>query len=67
MLGEFVYGYSNNLLDVCAARYSFVITPINYNLALVNIFVAATNIYQLSRIARLRMEKKDGVVEEKAA
>jgi mitochondrial pyruvate carrier 2 len=35
-------------------RWSFVITPVNYNLALVNTFVAGTNIYQLSRIYRAR-------------
>jgi mitochondrial pyruvate carrier 2 len=31
-------------------RWSFVITPVNYNLALANLFVAGTNVYQLSRI-----------------
>jgi hypothetical protein len=30
-------------------RYSFVITPVNYNLALVNTFVGATGIYQIWR------------------
>lgn len=32
------------------SRYSTQITPINYNLMSVNIFVAATGIYQLYRI-----------------
>lgn len=36
------------------ARWSFVIIPLNYNLALSNIFVAGTNIYQLSRVFRAR-------------
>lgn len=31
-------------------RWSFVITPLNYNLALSNLFVAGTNVYQLSRV-----------------
>jgi mitochondrial pyruvate carrier 2 len=35
-------------------RWSFVITPVNYNLALANLFVAGTNLYQLSRIFRGR-------------
>lgn len=30
-------------------RYSFVVTPINYNLAIVNIFMAASAGYQLYR------------------
>jgi len=33
-------------------RYSLVITPINYSLAAVNLFVGATGIGQLARIAR---------------
>lgn len=33
-------------------RWSFVITPLNYNLALSNLFVAGTNVYQLSRVFR---------------
>lgn len=37
-----------------AARWSFVITPLNYNLAGANIFVAATNVYQLYRVFRGR-------------
>lgn len=32
------------------SRYSMVITPKNWNLFCVNIFVAATGLYQLSRI-----------------
>lgn len=34
------------------SRYSLVIKPINYNLFSVNMFVAATGLYQLSRIYR---------------
>lgn len=34
------------------ARWSFVIIPLNYNLASANVFVALTNLYQLSRVAR---------------
>ncbi len=34
------------------SRYSLVITPKNWNLFSVNVFVAATGIYQLSRIYR---------------
>lgn len=30
-------------------RYSFVVTPINYNLAIVNVFMAASAGYQLYR------------------
>ena len=39
-------------------RWSFVIYPVNYNLALSNMFVAATNTYQLSRIFRHRREEE---------
>mmetsp|Transcript_16354 Transcript_16354/g.40297 ORF Transcript_16354/g.40297 Transcript_16354/m.40297 type:complete len:303 (-) Transcript_16354:85-993(-) len=35
-------------------RYSFVITPINYNLASVNLFVGFTGLYQLARIFNYR-------------
>ncbi|KAH9940410.1 UPF0041-domain-containing protein [Epithele typhae] len=31
-------------------RYSFVITPVNYSLAAVNLFVGATGISQMARI-----------------
>ena len=34
------------------SRYSLVITPKNWNLFSVNVFVAATGFYQLSRIYR---------------
>lgn len=34
------------------SRYSLVIKPVNYNLFGVNLFVAATGLYQLSRIYR---------------
>lgn len=30
-------------------RYSFVVTPVNYNLAIVNIFMGASAAYQLYR------------------
>lgn len=33
-------------------RWSFVITPVNWNLASANIFVACTGIYQLQRVYR---------------
>eukprot|EP00181_Compsopogon_caeruleus_P000020 CAMPEP_0184682246 /NCGR_PEP_ID=MMETSP0312-20130426/6469_1 /TAXON_ID=31354 /ORGANISM="Compsopogon coeruleus, Strain SAG 36.94" /LENGTH=118 /DNA_ID=CAMNT_0027133783 /DNA_START=208 /DNA_END=565 /DNA_ORIENTATION=- len=32
------------------ARYSMVITPVNYNLGLVNLFVGATGLYQVVRV-----------------
>ncbi|PXF46814.1 Mitochondrial pyruvate carrier 3 [Gracilariopsis chorda] len=40
-------------------RYSFVIHPINYNLAGANVFVALTNLYQLSRVVRHSGSKGD--------
>lgn len=33
------------------SRYSMVITPVNWNLFSVNVFMAATGLYQLGRIA----------------
>ncbi|XP_060607968.1 mitochondrial pyruvate carrier 2-like isoform X2 [Ruditapes philippinarum] len=36
------------------SRYSLVITPKNYNLFCVNLFVAATGLYQLGRIYNYR-------------
>jgi len=50
---------------LCVARWSFVITPLNYNLAAANIFVAGTNMYQLSRVYRagLLTEKTGGLAE----
>mmetsp|Transcript_368 Transcript_368/g.623 ORF Transcript_368/g.623 Transcript_368/m.623 type:complete len:119 (+) Transcript_368:5391-5747(+) len=36
------------------ARYSMVITPVNYNLGLVNLFVGATGLYQVVRVVRAR-------------
>lgn len=33
-------------------RWSFVITPVNWNLATANVFVACTGIYQLQRVYR---------------
>lgn len=41
------------------ARWSFVITPLNYNLAGANVFVAITNFYQLSRVARASTDKTE--------
>ncbi|KAA8499062.1 Mitochondrial pyruvate carrier 4 [Porphyridium purpureum] len=35
-------------------RWSFVIVPKNYNLALVNLFVAGTSMYQLYRVYTFR-------------
>jgi len=40
------------------SRYSLVITPKNWNLFSVNVFVAMTGIYQLYRIAMYRKEQK---------
>ncbi|XP_077861500.1 mitochondrial pyruvate carrier 2-like, partial [Saccoglossus kowalevskii] len=40
------------------ARYSMVITPKNWNLFSVNIFVGATGIFQLIRIYRYRQSQK---------
>lgn len=41
------------------ARWSFVITPKNYLLASVNIFLAGTAGYQISRIVNYRLENGD--------
>ncbi|XP_078578026.1 mitochondrial pyruvate carrier 2-like [Branchiostoma floridae x Branchiostoma japonicum] len=41
------------------SRYSFVIIPVNYNLFSVNIFVAATGFFQLSRIYMYRKSLKE--------
>nr|GAT44432.1 FMP43-protein found in mitochondrial proteome [Mycena chlorophos]GAT44433.1 FMP43-protein found in mitochondrial proteome [Mycena chlorophos] len=35
-------------------RYSFVITPVNYSLAAVNVFVGGSSLVQLGRIANYR-------------
>ncbi|KAJ3218916.1 Mitochondrial pyruvate carrier 2 [Dinochytrium kinnereticum] len=40
------------------SRYSMVITPVNYNLMSVNLFVGATGIYQLFRIWSHEQAKK---------
>jgi len=40
------------------SRYSVVITPVNYNLFSVNVFVALTGIYQLYRIYAYQKEQK---------
>ncbi|KAJ3319374.1 hypothetical protein HDU76_000576 [Blyttiomyces sp. JEL0837] len=44
------------------ARYSTVITPINYNLMSVNLFVGATGLYQLYRIWDHQSKIKSGVI-----
>lgn len=41
------------------SRFSTQITPVNYNLLTVNIFMAMTGIYQLQRKVRHDMEMKD--------
>lgn len=46
-------------------RWSFVITPINYNLALSNLFVAGTNVYQLSRVF-MAPNEESGIVAAQA-
>lgn len=53
------------------SRYSLVITPKNWNLFSVNVFVAITGFYQLSRIWRHQQQLKEqasteGPAEEKA-
>lgn len=40
------------------SRYSMVITPVNYNLFAVNVFMATTGSYQLYRKFKSDMEKK---------
>lgn len=37
------------LTGVLWTRYSFVVVPVNYNLAIANVFMAASAAYQLSR------------------
>ncbi|KAJ3416453.1 Mitochondrial pyruvate carrier 2 [Chytridiales sp. JEL 0842] len=49
------------------ARYATVITPINYNLMAVNIFVGASGLYQLARIWKYEQSKKSGEVAAKKA
>lgn len=46
------------------SRYSLVITPKNWNLFSVNIFVACTGLYQLARIWRYRQSLKAGETNE---
>lgn len=41
------------------SRFSTQITPVNYNLLTVNVFMAATGLYQLSRKLRLDMGVKE--------
>ena len=42
------------------SRFSTKITPVNYNLLAVNLFMAVTGLYQLSRKVRYDMEHKGG-------
>ncbi|KAJ3555747.1 hypothetical protein NM688_g2399 [Phlebia brevispora] len=44
-------------------RYSFVITPVNYSLAAVNLFVGSTGLGQLGRIWYFNRTGKDPVRE----
>lgn len=39
------------------SRYATQITPVNYNLLAVNFFMAATGLYQISRIVQHEMDK----------
>ena len=41
------------------SRYSTQIVPVNYNLLAVNVFVAATGVYQLWRIWEYRRSLKE--------
>ncbi|ORZ33073.1 mitochondrial pyruvate carrier [Catenaria anguillulae PL171] len=43
------------------ARYSTQIIPVNYNLMSVNVFVAATGLYQLYRIWDYRRENPEAI------
>jgi len=38
-------------------RYSFVVTPVNYNLAIANIFMGASAAYQIFRKTQVPAEK----------
>eukprot|EP01138_Halocafeteria_seosinensis_P005996 gb/GECG01006129.1/.p1 GENE.gb/GECG01006129.1/~~gb/GECG01006129.1/.p1 ORF type:complete len:123 (+),score=7.37 gb/GECG01006129.1/:1-369(+) len=40
------------------SRYSMVITPKNWNLFSVNVFMAATGLYQLTRVAKAKFADK---------
>ncbi|KAA1471877.1 UPF0041-domain-containing protein [Dentipellis sp. KUC8613] len=46
-------------------RYSLVITPVNYSLAAVNMFVGLTGIGQLARIANYRFSQEAAAKEAK--
>ncbi|KAH7108106.1 mitochondrion protein [Auriculariales sp. MPI-PUGE-AT-0066] len=48
-------------------RYSFVITPVNYSLAAVNVFVGATGLYSLGRIWNYRQNHPQGATPAKPA
>ncbi|CAL8092663.1 unnamed protein product [Calicophoron daubneyi] len=59
---EKVSAYQNTALAATGliwSRYSMVIIPKNYNLLSVNIFLAATGIYQLVRIAMYNAKQKN--------
>ncbi|VDK68907.1 unnamed protein product [Litomosoides sigmodontis] len=58
---EKISTYQNTALFVTGmiwTRYSFVIRPINYNLASVNFFVSLTGFYQLLRKRRHSVSQK---------
>lgn len=46
-------------------RYSFVITPVNYNLAAVNVCLAITGTYQLGRKLKSEWEKQQASTAQK--
>ncbi|KAH8996953.1 mitochondrial pyruvate carrier [Lactarius hatsudake] len=48
-------------------RWSFVIKPVNYSLAAVNLFVGCTALGQLARIANYRYNQKEETVPTAAA
>ena len=59
-----LYGWALSLKAVTAtgfiwSRYSFVITPVNYNLFSVNAFMAVTGSYQLWRKYSSESAKKE--------
>lgn len=45
-------------------RYSFVIIPVNYSLAAVNLFVGSTGLGQLARVWHFRRTGEDPVLEK---
>ena len=49
------------------SRYATQITPVNYNLLSVNVFVAATGLYQLSRAIQYQQQLKEQAAKPTAA